>query len=208
MSQSGRPLLSNVYNQSANFSSNRIRTSLVAAALKAFPIWRTYENPGEGAFYTVWPSVISVQVDMIRWTVQSREIIAKKTPDRRGPEESKVKCYQKTSLWWMCCTFVKWTTAVITVNIPINRASYLELTINYCRGNLTCDNIIQDCQSQWSKAWTVFACSHAWIVGLNPTQGLDVCVCVYSVCVILCRQQPCDGLITRPKSPTVCVKKD
>jgi hypothetical protein len=44
MSQSGRPLLSNVYNQNAYFSGNGVRTSLVAAVLKAFPIQRTYET--------------------------------------------------------------------------------------------------------------------------------------------------------------------
>jgi hypothetical protein len=42
-----------------------------------------------------------------------------------------------------------------------------------------------------SKAWTVFARSDAGIVGLNPTQGMDVwcvCVCVglFCVCVFLC----------------------
>jgi hypothetical protein len=44
MVQSGRPLLSNVYNQNAYFSGNRVRTSLVAVVLKAFPIQRTYET--------------------------------------------------------------------------------------------------------------------------------------------------------------------
>jgi hypothetical protein len=34
-----------------------------------------------------------------------------------------------------------------------------------------------------SEAWTAFACSNAGIVGSKPTQGLDVCVCVYSVFV-------------------------
>jgi hypothetical protein len=52
------------------------------------------------------------------------------------------------------------------------------------------------------KAWTLFARSNADIVGSNPTQGMDVCVCVYSECM----QRPWDGLITRPMSPTVCVK--
>jgi hypothetical protein len=32
-----------------------------------------------------------------------------------------------------------------------------------------------------SKSWTVFARSNAGIVGSNPTQGMDVWVCVYSV---------------------------
>jgi hypothetical protein len=35
-----------------------------------------------------------------------------------------------------------------------------------------------------SEAWTVFACSDAGIMGSNPTQGMDVCVCIYSVFVL------------------------
>jgi hypothetical protein len=37
-----------------------------------------------------------------------------------------------------------------------------------------------------SKAWTVFARSDAGIVGSNPSNGMDVCVCVYSVFVLSC----------------------
>jgi hypothetical protein len=37
-----------------------------------------------------------------------------------------------------------------------------------------------------SKAWTVFAFSNTWIVGSNPTQGMDVCVCLFCVFVVLC----------------------
>jgi hypothetical protein len=69
MSQSGRPLLSNVYNQNAYFSGNGVRTSLVAAVLKAFPIQRAYETQvetlGEVAFYTVRLSVIRNRTDKI-----------------------------------------------------------------------------------------------------------------------------------------------
>jgi hypothetical protein len=36
------------------------------------------------------------------------------------------------------------------------------------------------------NAWTAFARSNAGIVGSNPTQGMDVCVCVYSVFVMFC----------------------
>jgi hypothetical protein len=35
-----------------------------------------------------------------------------------------------------------------------------------------------------SKASTVFARSNAGIVGSNPTKGMDICVCVYSVFVL------------------------
>jgi hypothetical protein len=37
-----------------------------------------------------------------------------------------------------------------------------------------------------SKARTVFPCSKAVTVGSNPTRGMDVCVCVYSVFVLSC----------------------
>jgi hypothetical protein len=37
-----------------------------------------------------------------------------------------------------------------------------------------------------SKAYTVFARSNAMIVGSNFTQGMDVCVRLFCVCVILC----------------------
>jgi hypothetical protein len=34
-----------------------------------------------------------------------------------------------------------------------------------------------------SKAWNVFARSNAGIAGSNPTQGMDVCLCLFCVCV-------------------------
>jgi hypothetical protein len=37
-----------------------------------------------------------------------------------------------------------------------------------------------------SKAWTVFAPSISGIVGSNSTQGMDVCVRLFCVCVVLC----------------------
>jgi hypothetical protein len=37
-----------------------------------------------------------------------------------------------------------------------------------------------------SKAWTVFARSNAGIVGSNPTLGVDVCMRLFCVYVILC----------------------
>jgi hypothetical protein len=37
-----------------------------------------------------------------------------------------------------------------------------------------------------SKAWTVFARSNAGIVGSNPTQGTNVCVRLFCVCVVQC----------------------
>jgi hypothetical protein len=37
-----------------------------------------------------------------------------------------------------------------------------------------------------SKAWTVFARSNTGIVGLNPTQGMDVFLDLFYICVVLC----------------------
>jgi hypothetical protein len=39
-----------------------------------------------------------------------------------------------------------------------------------------------------SKAWIVFARSKSGIVGSDPTEGMDVRVCVYSVFVLSCVQ--------------------
>jgi hypothetical protein len=32
-----------------------------------------------------------------------------------------------------------------------------------------------------SKAWTVFARLNDWILGSNPTEGMDVCLCLFGV---------------------------
>jgi hypothetical protein len=37
-----------------------------------------------------------------------------------------------------------------------------------------------------SKAWAVFPRSNTGVVGSNPTQGMDVCVRLFCVCVVLC----------------------
>jgi hypothetical protein len=38
-----------------------------------------------------------------------------------------------------------------------------------------------------SKACNVFTRSNTGIVGLNPTQGMDVCLRLFCLCVVLCR---------------------
>jgi hypothetical protein len=58
-----------------------------------------------------------------------------------------------------------------------------------------------------SKTWTDVASSNTGIVDLNPTQGMDVCVHLFYVCVVLCvGSGHGTGPITRPKSPVICVK--
>jgi hypothetical protein len=38
----------------------------------------------------------------------------------------------------------------------------------------------------WSEAWTAFTGSNTEIVDSNPTGGMDVCVRLFCVCVVLC----------------------
>jgi hypothetical protein len=38
----------------------------------------------------------------------------------------------------------------------------------------------------WSKSWTIFACWNTRIMGSNPTRGMDVCVRLFCVYVVLC----------------------
>jgi hypothetical protein len=45
--------------------------------------------------------------------------------------------------------------------------------------------LIADHSRRDSEPWTVFARPNAGIVGSNPIQGMDVCVCV-CVCVRVC----------------------
>jgi hypothetical protein len=40
--------------------------------------------------------------------------------------------------------------------------------------------------AEQSKAWTVIARSNAGVVGSNPTRGMDVCVRLFCVYVVLC----------------------
>jgi hypothetical protein len=41
-------------------------------------------------------------------------------------------------------------------------------------------------RSQWPRGLGINLHSNSGIMGLNPTQGMDVCVCLFCVCVILC----------------------
>jgi hypothetical protein len=55
-----------------------------------------------------------------------------------------------------------------------------------------------------SKANTVFDRLKIGIAGSNYARGMDVCPRFFLFCVVLCRQSPCIGLISRPRSPTKC----
>jgi hypothetical protein len=53
-----------------------------------------------------------------------------------------------------------------------------------------------------NENFNVFARSNVGIVGSNLTQSTDVCLHLFCVCVVLCRQRPCVGLIPSARSPT------
>jgi hypothetical protein len=57
-----------------------------------------------------------------------------------------------------------------------------------------------------SKAWNIFARSNTGIVVSNPAQGMDVCLRLFCVCVVLCRSRPCVGQIPCSRSPTDCLR--
>jgi hypothetical protein len=38
----------------------------------------------------------------------------------------------------------------------------------------------------WSKAWAVLVRLNTRVMGLNPTRGMDACVHLFCVCVVLC----------------------
>jgi hypothetical protein len=92
--------------------------------------------------------------------------------------------------------------------IVVNRSMKKQLQLTYSR-HVCMSRVLPVTVAARSRAWTVFARSDARIVGLNPTQGMNVW-CAYAFILCLCcpvfRQRPCDELITRPRTPTVCEK--
>jgi hypothetical protein len=54
------------------------------------------------------------------------------------------------------------------------------------------------------KAWNAFTRSNVGIVDSNSIQGIDICLRLFGVCVVLCRKRPYDGLIPQSRSPTDC----
>jgi hypothetical protein len=57
-----------------------------------------------------------------------------------------------------------------------------------------------------SEAWTVVARSNTEILGSNPTGGIDVCMRLLCVSVVLCVDGGhATGLIPRSRDPTDCL---
>jgi hypothetical protein len=75
------------------------------------------------------------------------------------------------------------------------RQSHTEVYVHCCHGKHTVEGsrtLLSDQTTSYStvtarsKAWNVLARSNAEIVNSNTTQGMDVCMCVYSVFVLPC----------------------
>jgi hypothetical protein len=43
-------------------------------------------------------------------------------------------------------------------------------------------------------------------MGSNPSQGMDVYLRLFCICVVMSTLRPCDGPIPHPKSPTDCLR--
>jgi hypothetical protein len=144
---SDRQLLRNVYNHNAYFSGNGIRTCFSFRGNEYASVSCVAKQEMEGFNRVSSLQSANKSKEDGYWLINHGEaggerstkheeqfrtvqIRAKETPVRRGPEQSKVKWYQKTSLWVRCCTFMKWTTVVIPVNIPTKSRSNPEL-MNY-----------------------------------------------------------------------------
>jgi hypothetical protein len=67
-------------------------------------------------------------------------------------------------------------------------------------------------RSRWPRGLRHELSSVAWTLGswvrILLKAWMSVCAFILCLCWPVCRYRPCDGLITRPRSPTVCVKKD
>jgi hypothetical protein len=94
------------------------------------------------------------------------------------------------SLWLLIHIRVK-KRAVLIYGIPVLRPGYGTFPVNVIKALHSSQTCV--IMKNWaitvaarSKAWTVFARSNAGIVVSNPTQGMDVCVCVYFVFVLSC----------------------
>jgi hypothetical protein len=59
----------------------------------------------------------------------------------------------------------------------------LPLWLRYSGFQKSCHNILLITVVARSKAWNVFACSNTGIVGSNPTEGMNVCLRLFCVCV-------------------------
>jgi hypothetical protein len=83
----------------------------------------------------------------------------------------------------------------------------LSLNINCNTTNIICIKGVYVCVTVAvrSEAWVL----SGWLLGswIRIPLKAWMFVRVFLCCVVLCRLRPCDGLITRPRSPTICLNR-
>jgi hypothetical protein len=84
--------------------------------------------------------------------------------------------------------------------------SLLDVVVRH-RGNLFFHSYVQvKSRSQWPcglrRGSRPVGC---WDRGFESRSRHGCLSLVFLCCVVLCRSRPCDGLITRPRSPTICL---
>jgi hypothetical protein len=90
-------------------------------------------------------------------------------------EHRRVESRETSVLWWLVC-----------VSGSLGKSEIYSYFLCF-------EGLFYHAVSSWpitvaarSKAWTVFARSNTGVVSSNPTQGMDVCVRLFCVCVVLC----------------------
>jgi hypothetical protein len=84
-------------------------------------------------------------------------------------------CFQcaSTSIWWE-----------MFVSARIRAGSRFKRFLCFVLIDVRCLRLPQ-VADHWSKAWTVLSRSNAGVVGSKPTRGIDICACVYPICISL-----------------------
>jgi hypothetical protein len=104
-----------------------------------------------------------------------------------APTENQINVMKYRLYKELECVFDKFSkyhmNILLDFNAKVGREDFFTPTIgNESLHEISNDNRVRVLVTvvERSKACTVFTCSEAWIVGLNPTQGMDVwCLCVY-----------------------------
>jgi hypothetical protein len=86
------------------------------------------------------------------------------------------------SAWWIesARSFLIFTVLAVIYEYYLFLTDW-EVSLYFTEPSLNCSPITVAARS---KAWAVFARSNTGIVGSNPTQGMDVCVRLFCVCVL------------------------
>jgi hypothetical protein len=110
---------------------------------------------------------------------------------RSRQKTRKIMRLQSSSMWrravWYICTNISGGICCYVQRTCIPERRISEDWIPNAR---PCENLIchkGNCVTARAKAWTVFVPWNTAMLGSNPTGGMDVCVCLFCVWVVMCR---------------------